>query len=902
MRPDARELDEEIRGHLALSVKERIERGEDPEAARLAALREFGYVPAIRDSMRRVWYSRWFDAVAALGQDMRVALRSLRRAKGLAATVVVTLALGIGANAAIFSVVRGVLLRPLVNRGEDRLVYIRQSAPGLAAANTTFSVPEIEDFKSRVTTISAFGDFSTIDFTMLGFGEPRVVQAGVVSGSYFEVMGLRPVLGRLLNAGDDGPDATAVAVLTHRFWTATLNSDPSVIGKTISLGARNARVIGVLEPSVPYPADTEVIANVVTSPHHLGATMVTGRTHRMTELFGRLKPGATLEEARTELTSVHAAMMREHPEAYSARANVRLSVTPLRDQITAPARTILLVLLAAAGVVFVIACSNVANLILARSVRREGELAVRAALGANHGALRRTLLAESLVLCAAGAVLGVMLAHPLVAVVARFAARFSVRALEVTVDASLLWVGAGLAMAAAVLLAYIPRLPPHHAKSAWWGPRLPPHHAKSAWWGPRLRSPHASAGLGLTSGNVRITPGTNRRLRLFATIQIAFSFVLLAGAGMLLVALVAVQTANTGYNVRQVLAFDLPTSSIGIRDAEEMDFYQEMTRRIDEVPGVEGVALGSFVPWRDAGSFPSFQFAVEGYSPADGEENPHARLRIVAPRFFAVLGVPMLAGRDFTNDDRAGSEPVVIVSQSIAQRMFFNGDAVGRRLWWTDSLFGKPQPRRIIGVVADVDDERVVPGPALTIYHPVQQMRAAGRLFVHAAGDPYALVPAVTRVIQEMSATQPVERAATLEDVRAEVLEPERLNAFVISLFAGIALLIAVVGVAGVLAFTVSARTREFGVRLAIGSAPRHLLVRVLSEGALIVAVGIVAGVAGGYAFGRVADSYLDSVPLPGALPILGAAAVLAGAAVLASLLPASRASRVDVLQALRSE
>ncbi len=876
MRPDDHDLNEEIRGHLALSVQERTERGEDPEAARLAALREFGYVPAIRDSMRRVWYSRWLGAVAALGQDMRVGLRSLLRAKGLAATVVVTLALGIGANAAIFSVVSGVLLRPLVNRGEDRLIYIGQSAPGLGAENTTFSVPEINDFRSRATTIGAFGEFSTIEFTMIGFGEPRVVRAGVVGGSYFEVMGLRPALGRLLSASDDGADASGAAVLTYRFWTTSLNSDPTVIGKTIRLGPRTATVVGVLEPSVPYPADTEIIANMVTSPHHLGATMVTQRTHRMTELFGRLRPEATLESARAELTTAHEAMMREHPEAYSAGANMQLRVAGLRDQIAAPARTILLVLLAAAAVIFVIACSNVANLILARSVRREGELAVRAALGASHGALRRTLLAESLVLCGAGAVLGVLLARPLVSVVARFAARFSVRALEVTVDASLLWVGAGLAVAAAVLLAYIPRLP----------------------------STHAPTGFGLANGSVRITPGTNRRLRVFAMTQIAFSFVLLAGAGTLVASLIALQTANTGYDMRQVLALDLPMPGLGVSSAQELDFYQEVTRCIGELPGVDGVALGNFVPWRDAGGVfgAGVSFAAEGYTPANGEENPHARFRVVAPGFFDVLGVPLAAGRDFTADDRRDGKPVVIVSQSIAQRLFSNGDALNRKLWWTDPYFGKPVPRRIVGVVADVDDANIVRGPALTIYHPLQQMGVAGRLFVHAAGDPYALVQPVTRIIREMSATQPVERAATLEDVRAEVLAPERLNAFVFSGFAGVALLIAVVGVAGVLAFGVSARTREFGVRLAVGSTPRELLMGVLSEGVLIVAVGIVAGAAGGYAFAGVAASYLGNVRLPGALPILGAAAVLVGAAGLASLMPAARASRVDVLQALRSE
>jgi predicted permease len=607
----------------------------------------------------------------------------------------------------------------------------------------------------------------------------------------------------------------------------------------------------------------------------MGALMTTGRTHRMTELFGRLAPGATVEDARAELATAHGAMMTRHPEAYAASARVQLSVTPLRDQIAAPARTILLLLLGAAGVVFIIACSNVASLILARSVRREGELAVRAALGAGTGALRRTLLAESLVLCGAGAVLGIMLARPLVGVVSRFAARFSVRALEVTVDASLLWVGAGLAMTAAVLLAFVPRLP----------------------------TANAPTGLGLASGSVRITPGTNRRLRMFAMTQIAFSFVLLAAAGALLSALVAMQAASPGYDTRQVLALDVPSPSLGILKPEEMAFYHEVTRRVGELPGVQGVALGSFVPWRDVGSFGAgMPFAVEGFTPENGEENPRARIRMVSPGFFSVLGLPVLAGRDFNAEDRRGGEFTVIVSQSIAQRLFPDSSALGRTVRWTDPLFSSIPPARIIGVVPDVDDENVVPSPALTIYHPVQQMGIAGRVFVHAAGDPYALVPSVKRIVRELSANQPVERAATLHDVRAEVLSPERLNAFVLSGFAGVALLIAVVGVAGVLAFSVSARTREFGVRLAIGSTPRHLLMGVLAEGARIVAIGIVAGVAGGYAFAALAAGYFESVRLPGALTVLGAAGVLGAAAILAALLPAVRAARVNVLQALRSE
>jgi len=811
--------------------------------------------------------------------DFRYAFRSLARVKGLAITVVVTLALGIGANAAIFSVVRGVLLRPLVNRDEDRLIYIRQSAKGLGQDSVVFSVPEIQDLRARVTTLTAFGEFSQIGFTMVGLGEPRVVRAGVVSGSYFDVMGLKPVVGRLIGPNDDGPNAAGVAVLTHRFWSSTLNGDRSVIGKTVRFDERTATIVGVLEPSVPYPAETEIIANVVTSPHHLEAEMVTGRVHRMTEVFGRLKPGATLESARAELRTVHAAMVKAHPEAYPKKGDFRIDAVQLRDQIASPARTVLLVLLAASGLVFIIACSNVANLILARSVRREGELAIRATLGASAWALRRTLLAESLLLCGAGAILGVALARPMVALLARYASRFSVRALDLTVDASLLWVGVGLALIAAVLLAFVPRLP----------------------------SAEASGGLGASSGGVRITSGTNRRLRLFAVTQIAASFVLLAGAGMLLAALFALQAARTTFQTRNVLTLVVPEMSYGRTPDQVIGFYQEAMRRISAVPGVEQVAVGTQVPWREAGNFgPGFQLSYEGHVRASADDDPRAQFRTVSPGFFAALGVPVLGGRDFNDGDRRDSEKVVIISQSLAQLLFPNKDAVGRYLMWTDPVMQfikmSTDRRRIVGVVGDIDDENVVPGPAMNVYHPMGQAFGGGRLFVHTKTDPYALAAPITRIIRDLSAEQPVEQVATLADVKAEVLAPERLNALVFGVFAGVALLIAVVGVAGVLAFSVSARTREFGIRLAIGSEPRHLLAGVLGEGAVIAGAGIVTGVVGGFILARLVGGYIANVRLPGILPLIGAALLLVAAAILASLIPAARASRVNVLEALRSE
>jgi predicted permease len=599
----------------------------------------------------------------------------------------------------------------------------------------------------------------------------------------------------------------------------------------------------------------------------------------MTELFGRLAPGATLDQARAELRSVYGAMTKEHAEAYPPKADFQIGAKLLREQITSGARTVLLVLLAASALVFIIACSNVANLILTRTVRREGELATRAALGASTGALRRMLLAESLLLCGAGAALGVMSAQPMVAILARYASRFSVRALDLTVDSSLLWVGAALAIVAAVILAFVPRLP----------------------------SADTSNGHGLSSGSARITGSTSRRQRIFAVTQIAASFVLLAGASTVITTLIALQTAQTGLDTRHVLAINVPAMSYGKTPQQVVDFYKESIRRIDALPGVNKTAFGMTVPWRDGGF--GLQFSADGHVHAPGEEDPRAQLRVISPGFFAALGVPILTGRDFNDSDgQKGKEPVVIVSETLARRMFPNQDAVNRHVYWTDPVLQfapgiNAAPHRIIGVSADIDDEHLVPEPVLTVYSPFEEGPIfGGRLFIHTGANPYSLVTPVTHVIRDMSVDQPIEHAATLEDVRAEVLTPDRLNSLVFGVFAAVALAIALVGVAGVLAFSVSARTREFGIRLALGSQPRHLLKGVITEGAVMAAAGVLAGAAFGFVAARLAGSYFLDVKMPGALPVVLSAFVLLTAAVVASWLPAARAARIDVMQALRAE
>ena len=814
-------------------------------------------------------------------RDLKAAARSLGRAKGLSLAVVLTLALGIGANAAMFSLVRGVLLRPLVNRDENKLIYIRQTANG---NNAWFSVPEIQDIEGRSKTLTNFGDFSTIGFTLLGLGEPRTVQAGVVGGSYFQTMGLRPVLGRLLDSHDDGPNAAGAAVLTYRFWSTSLNRDPSVIGKTIRLGSfidtRTATIVGVLEPCIPYPQETEIISNIVTSSHHLSATMVTGRIHRMTELFARLAPGATLEQARAELDSIYKSMKSEHPDAYPSRTDFEISATRLRDELTSGARTILLVLMAASVLVFVIACCNVANLILARTVRRESELAVRAALGASTLDLRRLLLAESLLLCTAGAVLGLVVAGPLLSVLGQYASRFSLRALDLTTDSSMLWVGAGLAVLAAALLAFIPRLP----------------------------SSSATQGLGLAAASTRMTGGTNRKLKVFALVQIAACFVLVAASAATVKTLLSLESVRARFETRHVLAVNVPVMRDGRTAQEIVAYYEEAMRQIRQQPGVVNVALSTSVPWRDKDIF-RLEFSADGRVPRPDERHPIAVGQVISPGFFTTLGLPILAGRDFNDADRADSEPVALVSQSLADQMF-HGNAVGHYVLWTDPVLKFLPPgvsvvsRRIVGVVPDIDNQDFVPRPTVTIYHPMAQdaFNVGGRLLVDVNSNPYALVQPITKIMRKLYADQPVERARTIEDIRTEVLSPERLNAVISAVFAVVSLLIAIVGVAGVLAFSVSARTREFGIRLAVGSQPRDILMRVLAEGTAMAVGGLLVGLICGFGLGKIAGSLMGDLKMPGIAPLAGSALILLIAAVTASAMPAIRAARVDVIQALRSE
>jgi len=426
---------------------------------------------------------------------------------------------------------------------------------------------------------------------------------------------------------------------------------------------------------------------------------------------------------------------------------------------------------------------------------------------------------------------------------------------------------------------------------------------------PRLPSADSSRGLGLTSSAGRVTGSSRRRIRVFTVVQVAASFLLLASAGVLLRTLLSLQKAQPGFETGHVLIADLPLTSDGRTPQQVAQFYQEALRSVSALPGVEDAAIGLMAPWRDQGFLRfTLQFAVEGKRGESSKEDLRARFRFVSPGYFATLGIPLLEGRDFTEADRKEAEPVVIVSKSIAQQLFPGQVALNRHVMWTDPLIKyapgiSPVASRIVGVAVDVDDANIIPQHNLTIYQPFAQGPLFGAcLVVRAKKDPYALVPTITKTVRAAAATQPVEHPSTLEDVRTEVLANNRVNAIVFGGFAALALAISLVGVTGVLAFSVSWRAREFAIRLALGAQPRRILAGVLVEGATIAAIGIAAGGLLGWGLSRLAGNYVPELQLPGPIPLIGSAAVIVTSAVLASLVPAARAARVDTLQALRAE
>jgi len=811
-------------------------------------------------------------------RDLRYALRSLARAPGFALAVVLTLGLGIGANTAIFSVVRGVLLRPLPHRDGERLMYLRQSMDGPGGENVRFSVPEIEDFRAASKTLGGIAEYSPMTFSLVGDRDAVQIDVGLVTGNYFSVMGLSPILGRAFDARDDGPAAAPVMMLTHEYWLSRYGGDSAVVGTSLRVGGKPVEVVGVLQSAPHFPDRVDALMNMVNSEHHLSAMMVTGRTHRMTEMVARLAPGATVEQARVEVGEIVRRMQAEHAEAYAAAANQRVTMTPFHTVLGERARLTLFLLIGAAAFVLVIACANVANLTLMRGVRREHELVVRAALGAGTARLRRLLLAENLVLATAGGVLGLGVAFAGVGMLSTFAARYSPRAGEIRVDGAVLGFALLLVVGVAVLLSFVPGIARERTLAA-----------------------------ALAAGGRRTTSGVRRQRLQQALVvaQIAVSVVLLTGAGLLVRTMQRLADVDTGVDAANVLTMEVPADFSEMTDrAAAVARYERMQGELQALPGVRQVGLGSTVPLRAAGIL--LEIKAEGRPIAPGEPAPMSEYRTSSPGYFAAAGIPILKGSDFTTTDRAESGRVVILNETLAKRLFGDRDPIGQRVAWTGDVLQfigvSGDWRTVVGVVGDTRDGGLDAPPLPVTFIPFAQGDfPTGGFVIRTTGNPAALAPAARRVVRDVAPEQPVENVLTIDEIRDESVGPRRLNALLVGSF-GLLALVASIGIAAVLAFAVSARTAEIGVRMSLGADAGRVQRMVLAEGGRLVALGLAIGVAGALALARLMRGLLFDVAPHDPGTLAAVLAIMTAVGLAACWVPARRASQVDPGVALRAQ
>ncbi len=812
--------------------------------------------------------------------DIRIAFRNLTRVPGFAVAFVLTLGLGIGANTAIFSVINGVLLRPLPYPEADRIMYLRQPQVAAGIEDSSFSFPEVADYRGRSKTIDQFVEFGDFTFSVLGRGEPHRAVGGLVTANFFPMLGAQPLVGRMLVPADEVKSAPPVAVLTYGYWQRVFGSDPSVVGQTIDLTAKKAEIVGVLKPGAHYATQRkqDFYVNYAAHDHYMSSSMQNEWPHRMTTVYARLAPGTTAANAQAELRTIAASLHEAHPEAYPKSRGFDVVVTPWKDELTAKAKPTLVILLVTTVFVLVIACANVANLTLTRLVQREREMGIRAALGAPASLLRRQLLAENLVLSVVGGLLGLGFAVSGLNLLIAYTSRFTSRVGEIGLDGRVLAFTLLVSTAMALLFAWAPRL---------------------TFMNDPVRAMSAGGGRS-TSGR-----GRRRAQRVLVVSQLAASFMLLIGAGLLTRSLMRLYAVNPGFDLEHVLSLQAP--NFAQQTPERLrQFSDDVIERVKGEASVKNAAMASAAPL--AGSFPQQrEFRIDGADADAISSGPRTVSRVVSRSYFETIGTPLKAGRSFQPTDTRASPPVVILSESMAKYYFKTDSAIGRRISWklTNGITGAVSwtpPAEIVGVVADSRADGIDQAPMHTMFQADTQSFVPSTLLVRTAGIPDRLTPYVIETIRQLDPNRPIDHVQTLEEIRDETIAPQRLNATLIGLFAALALAIATVGVAGVLSFSVSQRTNELGIRVALGAERGTILRMILGEGVAMALVGLAVGGAAAVPLSRLLNGLLFGIEPADPPTIAMAAVLLLVVAIGAAWLPARRATAVDPMTALRGE
>jgi predicted permease len=876
----------EVAFHLQMEIDQRIAAGLSPDEARRTALVDFGGVDRSTEEVRDVRGVTFWDNVM---QDIRLGVRSLRRSPGYTLAAVVTLGLGIGANTAIFGVLNGVLLHPLPYADSSRLVRIRQDQPLRNQTNIGVAISEVWDYRRNLKTIDDVVEYHQMTFTLFDKGEADRILAGVVSSTYFDAFGVKPLFGRTFRESDDVLGANPVLVLSNHYWLKHFGGDEHVVGKNVEMNDKVHTIVGVLPPIPGYPQDSDVYMPTSACPFRAAAELTIANRRRAfpgLRAFGRLKPGVSLAEANADVAAVARTFVDARPDVYErASTGFQANLVQLEGEITEQARPIVWSLLGATALVLLIACANVANLALSRTLRRDRELALRTALGARRSRLVRQLLTESTIVALIGGVLGVALAWATSGMLAAFAGLFTPRAVDASVDGTVLL----FALAASLLTGIgFGALPAMASRPTLVG---------------SLKDGAAQA------GDTR--PGLRLRSGLVVA-QVALGFALVTAAGLLLQSLYHLSTAELGYrDADKVLAAEVYgnfSTEMTVQDA--LRLYAGVLARARAIPGVTGVAVSNAVPQSNISPGPQTLW-IRGQGERDIASASKVDQNIATEDYFRILGVPILAGRAFTSADRGDDGQLVAVINQTMANLWGKANPIG-----TTFIAGTPgpssgrppRPYNVVGIAGDVRQYGIDHPAIAEFYTPLLQLPrittnfVGMQVLVRTSGDAALLASALRQAVREVDPQVPVENVQTLEQLRESKLTTRKLGAFLLLVFASFALLITLGGLGAVIATTVSRRTREFGLRMALGASRRSVLVMVLTQAAWMVGAGLVVGVGAATLCGRALQSYLYQTPPTAPLIYALVAALFVVAGLFACLGPARRATSIDPLSALRAE
>jgi putative ABC transport system permease protein len=857
-----REMDEELRTHLEMEIEDNLRTGMEPEEARRRAMIAFGGVERFKQQARE---ARGGKPLADLGQDLRFAARTLAKAPLFTLATVLVLGLGIGASTATFSVVNGVVLKPLPYPEPDDLLALWMTDDEDGDLEVPWSYPSFFDVDTEQESFSSITAWEWVDATLTGSGDPTIVYAVGVSSGMLGTLGVQPLLGRDIQPEETVQGGPLVTVLSHRLWQERFGGDENVLTTTIQLSNRTYQIVGVAPPDFAYPRGAALwVPGEWSEETH-------DRGRHFLRVLGRLRPDVALETAQAELSGIASRLEEEYPESNEARG---IHLVTLKEETVGDIRMALLVLLGAVGMVLLIACANVANLLLVRGAARTREVAVRATLGASRAAILRLLLSESGLLAVLGGGLGVVLAHLGVRAVVSFSPGRLPRISEIAVDGTTLLFALGLVGFVALLVGVVPAV------------RLASRSIASV-----IREGRENR-LGI--GGKELTRSG------LLTVEIALSLVLLLGAGLLFRSFVEARGVEMGFDAENVQSFTLTLPDAAYDDASAVQFQEELHRRIAELPGVQNVGLINGSPLGRSHTTISFEYVDQEASP--DEEEPVVLVRRIGPGYFETLGIPLLHGRDFRSDDRMDNERVAVISALAASRYWPGQDPIGRRFNFDPQDPDQPT-WTVVGVAGDVRSVDVTTEAWPEAYFPLAQWpRKTVTAVVRADPELPGLVPTLRQTVNELDPALPLYYVEALEDRMAVYLASDRFYLFFLAVSAGLAMVLSAVGLYGVVAYLVSKRTQEIGIRVALGASRQEVMRLVLGQGIGPVVLGTAVGLGVALAGGRLMASLLYQVEPWDPLTLAGGTVVLLAVAVAATLLPARNATRIPPTEAMRVE